>query len=253
MFIYKITVLPINKVYIGMDTGPVYKKKRWKEHCRELKRNSNRKIYEALRKYGIENCIYEVLETGFSTIGELAIAEIKYIQQHDSYRNGLNSSLGGDGLGHNNWAAISEEDLLKIKEALGEHFKNYNKKKWSGTTPEERKKMLKHWFEPDVIQRRTETLKEYYKANPDSVEHKVNKLREWREKNKEHHRKVVRENGAKGAAKVSKKLKVETENGEIIYFSSKSEFNRKTGQWANTVLKKTKQGQFYNGYKAEEI
>ena len=62
----------------------------------------------------------------------------------------------------------------------------------------------------------------------------------------------VEEEGT-GAAKVSKRLEVETEDGKVLYFSSKSEFQRQTGQWANTVLEKSKNGEFYNGYKAKEV
>ena len=52
---------------------------------------------------------------------------------------------------------------------------------------------------------------------------------------------------------LSNLLIVETKDGQILHFSSKSEFHRETGQWANTVLEKTKQGHFHNGYKAKEI
>ena len=61
-----------------------------------------------------------------------------------------------------------------------------------------------------------------------------------------------RVNSLKGAAKVSKRLKVELETGEVLYYSSKSDFQRKTGQWANTIIRKTQEGIFYNGYKIWE-
>lgn len=253
MYIYKITVIPLDKVYIGMDTDPVYKKSRWKNHCRESKKETKRKVHCAMKTYGIENCRYEVVEDGFTTLGELALAEIRYIEQHDSYKNGLNSSRGGDGLGHNNWNRLSEDEIKKIKSALGEHFKEYNKKKWANTTTEQRKEMVKNAFTPEVNKRRSESLKEYYKATPESVIHKVNKILEWQRNNKDLHRSIAKKNGAKGAAKVSKKLKVETEDGNVLYFTSKSEFNRVTGQWAATILQKTKEGKFYNGYKATEV
>ena len=113
--------------------------------------------------------------------------------------------------------------------------------------------MLKPAFTPEVNAQRAESLREYYKAVPGAKEYKVNKLLEWQQANKEEHKRVAKANGAKGAAKVSKKLEVELESGEVLYFNSKSEFQRKTGQWANVVLEKTKQGLFHNGYKAKEI
>lgn len=253
MFIYKITVVPLEKVYIGLDTEPIYKKARWKDHCRESKKETKRKVHLAMKQYGIENCRYEVVENGFATLGELALAEIKYIEQYDSYKNGLNSSRGGDGLGHKNWNKLTEDEIKKIKSALGGHFKEYNKKKWDNTTPEQRKQMVKNAFTPEVNKRRAESLKEYYKATPESIDYKINKILEWQKNNKELHRAIARKNGAKGSAKVSKKLKVETEDGRVLYFSSKSEFQRQTSQWASTVLQKTKEGKFHNGYKATEV
>lgn len=104
-----------------------------------------------------------------------------------------------------------------------------------------------------LFKRRAESLKEFYKATPESIDHKINKILEWQKSNKELHRSIARKNGAKGAEKVSKKLEVETEDGKMLYFSSKSEFNRITGQWAVTILQKTKEGKFHNGYKATEI
>ena len=157
MYIYKITVVPLNQVYIGMDTEPVYKKSRWKDHCRESKKETKRKVHRAMKTHGIENCRYEVVEDGFNTLGELAVAEIRYIEQHDSYKNGLNSSRGGDGLGHNNWNSLTEDEIKKIKSALGDHFKEYNKKKWANTTPEQRKEMVKNAFTPELIARRAES------------------------------------------------------------------------------------------------
>jgi hypothetical protein len=52
---------------------------------------------------------------------------------------------------------------------------------------------------------------------------------------------------------MKKKERLDTEDGKVLYFSSKSEFQRQTGQWANTVLEKSKNGEFYNGYKAKEV
>lgn len=253
MFIYKITVVPLNQVYIGMDTELEYKKSRWKDHCRELKKETNRKVHLAMKTHGIENCTYEVIERGFTSLGQLALAEIRQIEEHDSYRNGLNSSRGGDGLGHKGWDKLTEEEILLIKSTLGNHFREYNKIKWANTTPDQRKEMLKPAFTPEVNARRAESLREYYKAVPGAKEYKVNKLLEWQQANKEEHKRVAKANGAKGAAKVSKRLEVETEDGKVLYFASKSEFQRQTGQWANTVLKKSKNGDFYNGYKAKEI
>lgn len=254
MFVYKITVLPIDKVYIGLDTKPVYKKFRWKDHCKEAKKDkSQRKIHTAMREHGIENCAYEVLETGFESFGSLALAEINYIKQYDSYTTGLNSSPGGDGLSAGCWIDFTDEEILTIKQALGEHWKDWNKKKWANTTAEQRKDMVKCAHTPEVNARRKESLKEYYKFNPDAGKQKGKKISDWQKNNRETMISNNKKNSLKGAAKVSKSIKVEHPDGSVLHYPSKSEFQRKTGQWAKTIIEKTFQGMTYKGYRAWEI
>ena len=253
MFIYKITVVPLNQCYIGLDTKPSYKQSRWKEHCRAaFKGIRKRKIHDAMRLYGIENCIYEVIEDNFTTVGELALAEIEYIKKFNSYHNGLNSTPGGDGLGGINLSQLSDSDLTAIRAALGQSFKDYNKRKWFNTTPEQRKEMVRHAFTPEVNAKRQSTLKQYYALTPGARENKAKAILEWQENNRDTMIENNRKNSLIGAAKVSKKLTVETPTGNMLYFSSKSEFQRQTGQWAKTVIDKTKQGLSHNGYKAWE-
>jgi len=253
MFIYKITVIPLNQCYIGLDTKPSYKQSRWKEHCRAaFKGSRKRKIHNAMRTYGIEQCVYEVVEDNFNTVGALALAEIAYIKKFDSYYSGLNSTPGGDGLGGANLTSLSDSELEAIRQALGQSFKDYNKKKWVDTTPEQRKEMVKHAFTLEVNARRKSTLKKYYESTPGAKESKAEAILQWQSVNRDIMVENNRKNSLLGAAKVSKKLVVETPTGDMLYFSSKSEFRRQTGQWAKTVIDKTNQGQSHNGYKAWE-
>jgi hypothetical protein len=254
MFIYKITVIPLNQIYIGLDTKPIYKQARWKEHCRAaFNGQKKRKIHNAMREHGLEQCRYEVIEKNFSSIGSLALAEIAYIQKFDSYKNGLNSTPGGDGLGQSNLCQLSSEEIQQVRNALGSSFREYNRKKWLDTTPEQRKEMVKPAHSPEANAKRQRTLKEYYKLTPGSKEAKSRGIVEWQQRNKDQLRKNNRINSLKGAAKVSKKLRVELPNGSMLYYDSKSEFQRSTGQWTKTVIEKTNQGLSHHGYKAWEI
>lgn len=254
MFIYKITVIPLNQVYIGLDTKPVYKQARWKEHCRAaFKGQKKRKIHDAMRKYGIEQCLYEVIDSNFDSIGSLALAEIAYIQKFDSYKNGLNSTPGGDGLGRSTLLQMSSEEIQKIRSTLGSSFREYNRKKWLDTTPEQRKEMVKHAHTPEVNAKRRETLKKYYESTPGSKEAKAKNIVEWQQNNRDQLRKNNLVNSLRAAEKVSKKLKVEFPDGSVLHYKSKSEFQRSTGQWIKTVIEKTNQGLSHNGYKAWEI
>jgi hypothetical protein len=254
MFIYKITIIPLNQVYIGLDTKPVYKQARWKEHCRAAFRgHKKRKIHNAMRDYGLEQCLYEVVDSSFDSIGALALAEIAYIQKFDSYKNGLNSTPGGDGLGRYNLSQLSSEEIQQIRNALGSSFKEYNRKKWLDTTPEERKAMVKNAHTPEVNAKRRETLRKYYESTPGAKEAKSKGIVEWQQNNREQLKKNNLISSQKAAEKVSKKLKIECPDGSVLYYKSKSDFQRSTGQWAKTVIEKTNQGRKHNGYKAWEI
>ena len=254
MFIYKITVVPSNQIYIGLDTKPSYKLSRWKNHCKESYSRCRTKLHTAMKLYGIENCTIEVIEDNFSSIGELALAEIEYIKKFNSYANGLNSTPGGDGLGKHELHLLTKEEMSKIKLALGDNFRNYNKNvKWANTSIEDRKKLTEHLHTPEIYKKKSETLKKFYKANPSVAKDKSIGIKKWQLEHQDELKARNKINSLKGAAKVSKKLKVELESGEVLYYTSKSEFQRETGQWAKTVLEKTALGIFYNGYKIWEI
>lgn len=93
--IYKITNKINKKCYIGQSIDI---EKRWKAHItRSAKHNTEKyseKIYQAIRKYGISNFIFEVIEE--CSIDELDEKELKWIKYYDSYNNGYNMILKGN-------------------------------------------------------------------------------------------------------------------------------------------------------------
>lgn len=97
IFIYKIS-FPLElstKVYIGQTKDPI--KRQW-QHKNNAKNKHNNAIYRAMRKYGIENTIFEVIATVLNE--EYANeSEIYLIHQYDSFNNGYNETLGGYGGG----------------------------------------------------------------------------------------------------------------------------------------------------------
>ena len=93
--IYKITNNINDKVYIGKTYNTL--KQRFNEHISESKRekSKNRPLYRAINKYGIENFSIELI--GEYEQGLLEEMEIEFIAEYDSYKNGYNATLGGDG------------------------------------------------------------------------------------------------------------------------------------------------------------
>lgn len=94
-YIYKITNTINQKVYIGKTNFSI--EQRWKEHCRESKRkkNINRPLYQAINKYGISSFTIEEIES--CLIEESYDREKFWISYYDSFINGYNATLGGDG------------------------------------------------------------------------------------------------------------------------------------------------------------
>lgn len=93
-YIYIITNKINNKSYIG-KTENAEPTKRWEEHCKDYKRSyyKNRPLYKAMNKHGLNNFIFKILTETKDSEND----EIKYIKKYDTYKNGYNATLGGDG------------------------------------------------------------------------------------------------------------------------------------------------------------
>src|SRR5277367_4941397 len=98
-FIYKITNNINNKVYIGKANDPCV---RFKKHISVAFSTVNKekdrlpKLYSSIRKYGKENFSFEIIEE-FDSEEESYEMEIKFIEKYNSFRVGLNSTVGGRG------------------------------------------------------------------------------------------------------------------------------------------------------------
>jgi hypothetical protein len=255
MYIYKITVLPLNQSYFGLDTKPSYKLTRWKAHCRAVvNNNSATKLHSAMRTYGIENCTIEIVADNFNTIAELAMAEIAHIKKYNTYQAGLNSTPGGDGMGKHDLSSLTKDDILQIKASLGERFQQYNNNtKWAETTSEQRKELTKHLHTAEINQKKSTALKSFYTCNPDVAKSKGSTIVNWQLQNRDQMRKTNAANGKLGAEKVSQQIKVVFPDGSVLYYSSQSAFFRETGEYAAYIIKKTAEGKTHNGYQAWRI
>lgn len=111
-------ISPSGKSYIGQTTRELYRRRMWFGTGRYTGGKS--KIDRARRKYGPENFKYEVLlKNHYSTIESATIDlnkwETYFIGLYDTYYNGYNSTLGGDG---SRGYFPSEDTLNKISKAL---------------------------------------------------------------------------------------------------------------------------------------
>lgn len=94
-YIYKITNLINGKEYIGQTSLSI--QERFKEHIHDAHKGyyNNRPLYNAINKYGVENFIIEELEE--CNVQEVNQKEIEYINKFNTYSNGYNATLGGEG------------------------------------------------------------------------------------------------------------------------------------------------------------
>ena len=94
-YIYKITNIKNNKIYIGKTNNTI--EKRFQKHCQDSKmlHCENRPLYKAMNKYGIENFKIEQIE---ECLPEIASERERYwIEYYGSFKYGYNATLGGDG------------------------------------------------------------------------------------------------------------------------------------------------------------
>lgn len=121
MLIYKITNLINNKCYIGQTIKTA--EERWKEHQAHAfgshPNDQNKTLYQAIRKYGIENFSFEVIQDNIDTFEKLDKAEIYWIDYYNSFVKGYNETFGGQ----------QYHKILPNKEIIEDYYKTRSARK----------------------------------------------------------------------------------------------------------------------------
>ena len=121
MHVYLITNTINGNKYVGVTQTTIAK--RWREHKCAAKSGMDRPLYRAMRKYGVEAFVIEVVATADS-VESLKALECRYIADLGTFaRNGsgYNLTLGGDGLekmntpkGEQSVRAILTEEIVRF-------------------------------------------------------------------------------------------------------------------------------------------
>ena len=115
-YIYKVTNKINGKIYIGQTIQTV--KERWYRHCGKSgisKAELSTHFKRAILKYGKENFLLETIEVCDSS--QLDEREKFYISYYDSYKNGYNSTTGGqDGSKPFKTSKEDEDQIISLYE-----------------------------------------------------------------------------------------------------------------------------------------
>ncbi len=116
MWIYKITNIQNNKVYIGQTIRPV--QDRFNRHLNDALHNViDTHFARAIRKYGKDNFSWEIIDTA-NTQEELTIKERYWIQYCNSVKEGYNETDAVSKCGGNTYQSKTEKEMEVIKEKI---------------------------------------------------------------------------------------------------------------------------------------
>ena len=116
MWIYKITNIQNNKVYIGQTIGPI--KDRFHRHLNDAMNNIlDTHFARAIRKYGKDSFIIEEIDTAKNQ-NQLNEKEQYWIHYYDSINNGYNETDAISKSGGNTYLSKTEEEMEIIKEKI---------------------------------------------------------------------------------------------------------------------------------------
>ena len=93
--IYKISNTINDKLYIGVTTRAI--EERFQEHKSRIEERNSIHLYQAMEKYGRDKFQIELICTANSR-EEMFEKEKYYIQYYNSYNNGYNMTLSGEGV-----------------------------------------------------------------------------------------------------------------------------------------------------------
>jgi group I intron endonuclease len=118
--IYRI-IFPNGKSYTGWTSRPVEMRKR--EHIKSSKRNTNIILYKAIRKYGIDDLLWETVYQSADKDYTLGIAEDYFIRLHQSHisENGYNMTYGGEGT-----VGLRDSEQTRVKKSVASSLRTHS-------------------------------------------------------------------------------------------------------------------------------
>jgi len=152
MLIYKATNTINQKSYVGKTENTFDKRK--SDHLTDAKRDKGFAFHSAIRKYGEENFVWEIVEDNITGDAVLNQKEEYYISLYESFGpKGYNMTKGGEG--QKGWVPSEETRAKWSEQRRGKDPWNKGTAKPKKVLTEEEKAARK----ADADRRRSETLK----------------------------------------------------------------------------------------------
>jgi group I intron endonuclease len=178
--IYCYHCISTGKKYIGQTNN---EERRKKQHVYHYKKGYDNKFYRAVKKYGWINFIYGIIEE--YEIKILNEQEVFFIDYYDTYNNGYNSTMGGEGV---SGCSPSEEVRKKMSESAKNRINPpHNKKYFTEEEKKEAKRKSGREYQQRMKEKRKEYMKEWRENNQD-------KIKKWKEENKEYLKELWKKN-----------------------------------------------------------
>ena len=150
----------IEKYYVGQTIGTMEQRAgkdgtgyHWDDP------NCNSKFARSIRKWGWNAFEGRILEEVYEE--DLNELEKFYIEQFDSYKNGYNSTIGGEGTrGYNPFANKTEEEIEKVREKQS----IANKKRFEDKKEREKMSVIvkKRYEDKKLREKQSKTMKKHY-------------------------------------------------------------------------------------------
>ena len=151
--------------YIGQTVNP---EKRFERHIDyAINKKDNNRFHNALRKYGLDNFVYCVLEENV-LVDNLDMREIDWIEEFDSFYSGYNLTLGGGG---SRGFIMPEEQKKKISQSH-KGKSTWNKGKHDIFSEETRKRISNRFKGKPLSKEHRKKISESNKGRIFSEEHR---------------------------------------------------------------------------------
>lgn len=118
-YIYKISTSCSDKIYIEKTQQSI--QNRYQEHVKQYRNGVKYHLYNAMRKYGVDTFQVNLIEECDNDI--LNEREKYWIQHYDSFYNGYNMTLGGEGNALYDYKEIADKYLeLQSEKEVAKYF-----------------------------------------------------------------------------------------------------------------------------------